>query len=178
MELFHYFDRAAGPFRNLSDLSLTEAISLQKALKQQNKGLAGKRSDDYVTIRFELEDKARAIFAAKGGKPIRQRPHYMTFGACPWLLEWYREGQELSIPLDRFHPETVSFTYGDLFPTMRYQDGKPYRNQVYTLLEIQEIVKRYGLPQLWNSRGDLGPERYIEAQIWDERPLQAFLAHA
>jgi hypothetical protein len=54
---------------------------------------------------------------------------------------------------------------------MRYQDGKPYRNQVYTINEIYKVIKEYGLPQQWNSDGHNGPERYIEVQIWDDKPI-------
>jgi hypothetical protein len=28
-----------------------------------------------------------------------------------------------------------------------------------------------GLPQEWNRDGSKGPERYVEAQIWDERVI-------
>ncbi|WJH35627.1 hypothetical protein N6H14_06460 [Paenibacillus sp. CC-CFT747] len=75
--------------------------------------------------------------------------------------------------LDR---SAVSFTYGDLFPTMRVQDGKPYRGQVYTQDEILAVLETYGWPQEWNRDGTKGPERYVEAQIWEEKPLAGFRA--
>jgi hypothetical protein len=53
----------------------------------------------------------------------------------------------------------------------RYQDGKPYRNQVYTLNEIRKVVNEFGLPQEWNFDGNKGPERYIEVQVWDDKSL-------
>jgi hypothetical protein len=99
----------------------------------------------------------------------------MCLGACSWLLEWYLDGREIRVPLVSFDPRIVSFTYGDCFPAMRYQDGKPYRGQVYTLEELPEVVCRYGLPQEWNRKGKRGPERYIEAQVWDDAPLAAHL---
>ncbi|HLO16004.1 MAG TPA: hypothetical protein VK206_14320, partial [Anaerolineales bacterium] len=68
----------------------------------------------------------------------------------------------------------VSFTYGDSFPAMNYSDGKPYRGQVYMLSELGEVIKRYGLPQEWNPDGKGGPERYIEAQVWDDGPLREY----
>ncbi|BBH24673.1 hypothetical protein Back11_60180 [Paenibacillus baekrokdamisoli] len=55
---------------------------------------------------------------------------------------------------------------------MRYQDGKPYRNQVYTIDEIYNVINEFGLPQDWNPEGQNGPERYIEVQIWDDEPLR------
>lgn len=55
---------------------------------------------------------------------------------------------------------------------MRYDDGKKYRGQVYTLSEIVEVIREFGLPQEWNPLGEHGPERYIEVQVWDDAPLR------
>lgn len=170
--LFHYYDESTGPFVNLSDLEVDEAEKVLNEIRFNNKGFASKRSADYLHIRRELELKAREIFVSKGGKPTRSYPHYMTLGKCPWLLDWYPMGKELGIPIHEFDPLSISLTYGDLFPTMRYQDGKPYRNQVYTLHEISQVINEYGLPQEWNRNGEKGPERYIEVQIWDDKPLK------
>ncbi|WNS43368.1 hypothetical protein [Paenibacillus sp. MMS20-IR301] len=168
--LYHYYDESTGPFRNLSDLAPAAAESVLSGIREQNKGFASKRSPDYLEIRRGLEERARAMFIAKGGRPLRQQPHYMTFGSCPWLLDWYPDGRVLKIPVTAFSPERISFTYGDLFPTMRYPDGKPYRGQVYTLEEIRGLIREYGLPQHWNATGAFGPERYIEVQVWEEPP--------
>ena len=59
---------------------------------------------------------------------------------------------------------------------MNYKDGKPYRGQIYTLSELGEIIRRFGLPQEWNPDGEGGPERYIEAQVWDNTPLKEYLS--
>ena len=99
----------------------------------------------------------------------------MILGSCPWLQTWYKEGRELRVLLAVFRPEVVSFTYGDTFPAMRYPDGKPYRGQVYTLAELPELVRLYGLPQEWNPDGEHGPDRYIEAQVWADEPIRQFL---
>ncbi|MGG1556075.1 hypothetical protein [Paenibacillus ferrarius] len=173
--LYHYFDDSLGPFRNLSDLEPEEAERVLDEIRVQQKGFASKRSLDYLTIRRSLEKRARELFMQKGGKPIRIHPQYMTVGECPWLLEWFEKGKALRIPITAFDSLTLSFTYGDLFPTMRYQDGKKYRGQVYTLNEIGQIINEFGLPQEWNSQGKDGPERYIEVQIWDDKPLAAWL---
>jgi hypothetical protein len=73
-------------------------------------------------------------------------------------------------------PETLSFTYGDSFPAMRVQDGRPYRGQVYTLAELPALIAAFGLPQEWKRDGQDGPERYIEAQLWDDTPPLISLA--
>lgn len=170
--LYHYYDESTGPFQNLSDLSPAEAEIVLSSIRLQDKGFASKRSTDYLDIRRDLESKARELFILKGGRPIRNHPHYMTLGECPWLLEWYPSGKVLQIAIMEFEPDTISFTYGDLFPTMRYFDGKPYRNQLYTVNEIFQIIGQFGLPQNWNAKGDKGPERYIEVQVWDDQPLK------
>lgn len=166
--LYHYYEHKIGPFVNLSDLPLDEAKKIQSEINQKGAVFASKRDDNYLEIRRELEDKVRDLFIAKGGKPKRSRPNYMTLGPCPWLLEWYVDGRELSIPLSSFSKDVISFTYGDTFPAMRYKDGKPYRGVVYTVNEIADVVRKYGLPQEWNPDGTKGPERYIEAQIWTD----------
>lgn len=173
--LFHYFEADTGPFKNLSALTFSEAQRIMKALREEKAIFASRRSEDYLQIRLELEEKARNLFIQKGGKAINKYPHYMTLGPCAWLKEWYIEGKELIIPLEAFNPEMLSFTYGDLFPTMRFNDGKPYRGNVYTLFEIQEIIEQFGWPQEWNHDGTKGPERYIEVQVWDDIVLQKYL---
>jgi hypothetical protein len=172
--LAHYYEAAAGPFVNLSDLPVEEAEMILEGIRREGQIFASRRAQDYLTIRRELEERVRRLFEQKGGRPARQRPHYMVLGACPWLQDWYVKGCELRIPLAAFDPAIVSFTYGDTFPAMRYPDGKPYRQQVYTVQELPELVRLYGLPQEWNADGKAGPDRYIEAQVWDDAPLSHF----
>ncbi|MBO9604872.1 MAG: hypothetical protein J7639_02925 [Paenibacillaceae bacterium] len=175
-DLHHYYDESTGPFCNLSDLEQGEAERILADFRLRNRGFAAKRPPDYMTVRRELERQARELFMHQGGTPVRMHPHYMTLGPCPWLLEWYGDGRQLSIPVAAFDPATISFTYGDLFPTMRYRDGKPYRGKVYTLEGIEALVREFGFPQEWNPAGNFGPERYIEAQVWDDAPLRPFVA--
>jgi hypothetical protein len=175
LQLYHYYDCSRGPFVNLSDLPLAEAEQILTAIRQAGQTFASKRAPDYLAIRCDLERRVRHLFEAKGGHPRRARPHYMTVGACPWLREWYIRGCELSIPISSFAPDVLSFTYGDTFPALRLQDGRPYRGQVYSLAELGALIEQYGLPQAWNPDGQHGPERYIEAQVWDDTPLQPYL---
>lgn len=178
MLLYHYFERSAGPFRNLSALADEDAERIAARLREEGRSFAGKRSADYLAIRRELELRARSIFAGKGGRPSSDYPHYMTLGACPWLETWYVNPGVITIDWDDFAAEALSFTYGDLFPTMRVADGRPYRRQVYTKEEIVAVIAQHGLPQQWNPEGALGPERYIEVQVWDAAAVQAYLEEA
>ncbi|PWV94484.1 hypothetical protein DFQ01_13049 [Paenibacillus cellulosilyticus] len=174
-KLYHYFDRELGPFRNLSKLTSEESEEVSNQIRLSGTTFASRRSEDYMRVRRELEAMARERFIAKGGKPRNSFPHYMTLGPCDWLKSWYVNPDVIEIPWDNFMDDSVSFTYGDLFPTMRYHDDKPYRKQVYTKLEIMELIAKYGFPQDWNKDGDKGPERYIEVQVWDENELGRYM---
>lgn len=172
--LSHYYDQSTGPFRNLSDLPRDQAEAVMASIRATGTGFASKRAADYLAVRDELEARVRRLFMAKGGRPQRLHPHSMILGRSDWLKSWYADGQELCIPLAEFAPDSVSFTYGDLFPSMRYPDGKAYRGQVYVMSELEGLIQVYGLPQARNPDGHLGPDRYIEAQVWDDQPLRPY----
>ncbi len=115
----------------------------------------------------------RKMFLLKGGKVIRNRPHYMTVEECNWLKSWYKEGSSIHININKLDTDTISFTYGDMFPTFgpRGDDRNEYRKKVYTYEEILQVIQKYGLPQQWNPNGQKGPIRYIEAQIWSNETV-------
>ncbi|KUP20519.1 hypothetical protein [Paenibacillus sp. DMB5] len=175
--LYHYYEKALGPFRNLSDLPAAEAEEVLGAIRREKEVMASRRPEGYLERRRELEQLARELFTAKGGNPVRTVPHYMVFGECDWLKSWYAEGESVQIQISSFDPGTLSFSYGDLFPTFspRVQDGREYRSQVYTYCEILQLIEKYGLPQIWNKDGTGGPERYIEVQVWDDGPLKTMI---
>jgi hypothetical protein len=173
--IVHYYEASKGPLLSLSDLKLEDAEYILQQIRQEGIIFASKRNLDYLSIRKRLEEQIRQLFVEKGGQPKRAHPHYFILGSCDWVKTWYREGRDLRIPLKRIDPKVISFTYGDSFPAMRYQDGKPYRGQVYTLDELSVLIEQYGLPQVWNKEGKMGPERYIEAQLWDDQPVKEYL---
>ena len=170
--LTHYYDAARGPFRSLSTLEPDEAERVMDRIRQAGSGFASQRATDYLGIRRELEQRIRALFIARGGQPRRDTPHYLILGACPWVQTWYADGCEVRVPLAAFDPAVVSLTYGDSFPAMRFGDGSPWRGCVYTLGDLPGVVRRYGLPQVVNPTGARGPDRYIEAQVWDDAALR------
>ncbi|WP_119068510.1 hypothetical protein [Aggregatilinea lenta] len=171
--LTHYYEAARGPFRSLSALDPDAAEDVLDAIRHAGGVFASRRAPDYLAIRRELEQTIRRLFVEQGGQPRRATPHYMIVGACPWVTAWYAQGCVLCAPLEAFDPAAVSLTYGDSFPAMRYGDGKPYRGKVYRLDDLPDLIARYGLPQDWNADGQHGPDRYIEAQVWDDEPLRA-----
>lgn len=179
MKLYHYFEKERGPFCNLSDLSLDDAKSILDEIKRLNQIYAAKRDETYIKRRFEYENLTRKLFGIKGGKVIRDRPHYMVVEACDWLKSWYKDGCDINIDITRLDTDTISFTYGDMFPTFgpKGDDSTEYRKQVYTYKEILNIIQKYGLPQQWNQNGQKGPIRYIEAQIWSDDTIKKILKY-
>jgi len=174
--LYHYYEKEIGPFVSLSNMTLENAQIIQDSLKVKNKTFAAQRYEGYLARRQYLEQLVRTMFIEKGGSPIRQTPHYMVIGECPWLATWYEESAYVRIPIKEFDMNTVSFTYGDTFPTFspNVTDDLEYRRQVYTFSEILEIIDKYGLPQdSWNEPVFAKP-CYVEAQVWSDTPIKNY----
>jgi hypothetical protein len=173
MNLFHYYERARGPLLNLSDLELPKAQAILDEIRAENEVFAAHRYPGYLDVRRRLEGELRALFIEQGGKPRRAAPHTFTVEACPWVGSWYKDAATLVIPLEALDLRAISFCYGDMFPTFspRVTDGREYRRRLYDYEGILALISRYGLPQNWNPNGEHGPERYIEAHVWQEIPL-------
>lgn len=181
MDLYHYYDRAYGPFRNLSDLSIEEAKAVLARIRQEKPGSQSARRDPlYVEHRRNCEEILRKEFAKKGGRMERRVPHYLVVEHSPWLGTWFENGAYVKISVDEFDKRTLSFTYGDSMPAFSplVNDGKEYRKKLYTYEEILDIIHRYGLPQDWNGDGHCGPERYIEVHVWSDETIGRYLGTA
>lgn len=176
MYLYHYYERALGPFKNLSELPREEADAVIRRIKENKPNVqCASRDEDYMFRRRMYEDILRKEFIKKGGIIERDVPHYMVVEHSPWLTTWFEDYAFLKIPIEEFDVRTISFTYGDSFPTFspwpRDDDWKEYRRKLYTYEEILEIIKKYDLPQKWNDDGKYGPERYVEAHIWSDKTI-------
>jgi len=179
MFLYHYFDKTIGPFVNLSDVSIDEVNAILNTIKITKPNVqSAQRDAEYMERRYFYEEILREEFIRKGGFLKRKSPHYMVVEHSPWLSTWFENSTFIKIPIKEFDLKTVSFTYGDSHPTFspwpRADDGKEYRNKLYTYDEILEIIKKYGLPQDWNNDGKYGPERYIEAHIWSDETIDKY----
>lgn len=176
LSLFHYYERAAGPFRSLTSLPEAEAQAVQASLT----GFAAQRSADYLSRRRTLEAEMRILFLQAGGQPQRTAPHYLVIGECPFLASWYHDPAVFRLPLNSVDPSVISFTYGDFFATFsdRVQDRREYRRRIYTLPEILHLIEQYGLPQeIWPQEPHFfGQPAYVEAQLWSDDPLRALPA--
>lgn len=177
MYLYHYFDRNIGAFRNISDLTDSEAEKVLEDIRRvRPRSMCAKRQPSYIKNRRYYEDLVREAFLEKGGRVLRASPHYMVVEECPWLESWYEDPSFIKIDAEKFDKSVLSFTYGDSHPTFSHKvnDGKEYRRKVYTFDEILTIIVKYGLPQVWNPDGAQGPERYIEVQVWDDSIIKYY----
>lgn len=180
MNLYHYYDKGVGPFRNLSALTREDADRVIRKIKETKpKSQCASRDEDYMFRRRMYEDIMRKEFVKKGGIIRRQAPHYMVVEPCDWLESWFVNSGRIEIPVEAFDMKSVSFTYGDSHPTFspwpREDDWKEYRRKIYTYEEILALIETYGLPQNWNPDGQFGPERYIEAQVWYDGTIEQYL---
>ena len=177
MFLYHYFDKTVGAFVSLSDLSVDEANNIIYNIKKEKPNvMCAQRQPEYMERRRYFEEILKTEFTKKGGIIKRESPHYMVIEHSPWLSGWFENSAFVKIPIEEFDLKTVSFTYGDSHPTFseKVNDGKEYRKKLYIYDEILEVIKKYGLPQDWNDDGKYGPERYVEAHIWSDTPIDKY----
>jgi hypothetical protein len=177
MYLYHYFEKGRKPFLNLSDLTNEDAIRLHAKLSTENENFA-KRDDNgqYMIQRRTVEERAYSSFKRKGGKPQRKRPHYMILDTKAWeKCEWFIDFDVIKIPIDEFDRDTISFTYGDSFPTFKPIFAEEPEYDLYLYHEILDIIKERGMP----PQGDkenltwLDPW-YIEAQVWSDEAINKY----
>ena len=178
MKLYHYYEKVMGPFKSISDLPDEEAEQILKNIRMEKPDIfLAMRPDDYLLKRRRFEEILRNEFIKSGGKPERKTPHYMVVEEVPFFEKWYEHTACISIDAEELDLSMLSFTYGDSHPTFsgRVNDGKEYRNRLYNYDEIQKIIEKYGLPQVWNPDFKLGPECYVEVQVWTDRGLEKWL---
>ena len=176
MEYYRYFYLQKDVFARITDFNARSPSDYVDAL--QNKNLANHTyNEEYIARRLRTEEIMYEVFKKKGGKPRIKHPHYFTLGNCDsWFFDVKNCFGSLMLESNIFDKDVVSFTYGDSIPTFMdiFADGKEYRNNVYTMDEICDIINEYDYPQIWNTHGEFGPETYIEVQVWDDEYIDLF----
>lgn len=108
--------------------------------------------------------------------------HYFTLGAVSWFLDWYQDPRELILDLSAIPEEVISFTYPDSMMSYLIAEDRfepfaqfkmPYHGEVFTLAEIQGIVREYGMPDEEDPQNIEHGNRIIEAQVWDVALLRS-----
>ncbi|MCL2498805.1 MAG: hypothetical protein FWE90_00535 [Defluviitaleaceae bacterium] len=176
MYLFHYYEKRRKPFLNLSDLTDEESIRLHTKLASENPNFA-KRDDNgrYMLHRRIVEERAYAAFIKKGGKPQRKAPHYMILDTKAWEhCEWFLDFGVVKIPFEEFDNDTVSFTYGDSFPTFKPIFDEAPEYELYTYDEITNVIKNRGIPLRFVEDRPWYEPSYIEAQVWSDEIINNY----
>jgi len=179
MFLYHYFEKERGPFLSLSSLPDEEAVEIHENLESNNNIFARRNFDrKYIQNRRMVEDWLHEEFMRKGGKPKERKPQYMTLGECHHCKSWFDCADFIKIPLNEFDINTISFTYGDSFPTFfapQFGDKSEYRLNIYMNNEIWDIIEKHGFPQdAWTEKTPHYAPSYVEVQVWNYTPLEKY----
>jgi hypothetical protein len=188
--LTHIYRRGAEPFQSLSALCDQEALPIMKSLYVAGSAYWGRFEDplEYLRARRLTESWLRQAFIAKGGKPQQDYPIYFMVGNPPWLERaadpaTIASTARIQVPVSIFDECDVSFTYPDSMVTLLMEDLKDpkiyqpdYHGKLFTLSEMRAIVAIKGLPdEGWETRAPDHLAHYIEAQVWNRKPLVEFM---
>jgi hypothetical protein len=137
-----------------------------------------------MELRRRTEEKMRALFIDAGGRPQRRAPHYFVLGSSPWYKGLAGDMREIVLPLTALPSDVSSVTGSDSFTAMALggdyglpRERRPYHERVFRLEELPDLIETYGLP----TSGPGGYERYqyesfekyVEIQLWSDRPLES-----
>ncbi|MGF1593539.1 MAG: hypothetical protein ACFCUW_09680 [Kiloniellaceae bacterium] len=175
----HNYHPARGALQNLCCLPRGEAEAILSEIRAA--GLARLRQD-YLERRLETERWLLGECTRKLGPPHLAHPLYFFLGDFADGLDPARPAS-LVMPLAVLPPDVVTFTYPDSMASLPLGkergdsgDRKPYHGQVFTLAEIKDVVAAYGLPgDRWKTDPPLCYDRFIEVQVWDDRPVRDYL---
>jgi hypothetical protein len=173
----HNYDPDRGPFRNLCTLSKDEAEQILNEIRA-----IGKRNlkPNYLQRRLATEEWLRTERTRKLGAPLLTHPIYCFLGD----FEGVDSSRPLSIqiPLKAFAREAITFTYPDSMASLplatceeHRDERRPYHGHVFTLDEIEDVIATFGMPGAVQGQPSSHYDTFIEAQIWDDRPLYDYL---
>ena len=176
----HNYDPARGPFRNLCALPQVEA---ERILDEIRASGTRRIKAGYLRRRHAVEDWLISERRRKLGPTPLERPIYFFLGDFADGLDRSRPAS-LVLPLAALPSAILTFTYPDSMaslPLSRDEHHRVHRKehhgQVLTLSEIREVVARFGLPgDRWKTEPSMRYDRFIEVQVWDDRPLRSFSA--
>lgn len=178
--LTHNYDPARGAGRNICHLPIPEA---ERILEEIRVASGRRLKANYLSRRLAVEKWLIAERRSKfGGTPLC-RPIYFFLGNFADGKDPSRPAS-LVVPLTAFRPDSLTFTYPDSmtsFPVATKEHHRFYRKEyhghVFTLAEINAVVAKYGLPEdRWKDDPSMKHDRFIEVQVWDDRPIKALFA--
>ncbi|MBI4765250.1 MAG: hypothetical protein HY787_11670 [Deltaproteobacteria bacterium] len=194
--LYHYFEKSREPFLSITETPEINARVIVDKIGQSpirfNRFDTPQKREFYSFFRNYTEKKIKTMFVEKGGKPSLEFPRYMTLGPANIFYYWYEETGIIEIPLEEFDEEVISFTYPDSMMTLMLAENqyealslfhiskierykRPHHGKVFTKSELQNVIKKYGLPDKSDPQKNHPGNRMIEAQIWDLEVIERYV---
>ncbi|MDB5553741.1 MAG: hypothetical protein JWL86_3725 [Rhizobium sp.] len=175
----HNYHPEAVFLANLCDLSPDEA---EKILQHRRDSGWRATKENYFRRRLETETWLIAERQRLLGHTRLARPVYFFLGD-------FADGKDpsrpcsLVMPLALFSPKVLTFTFPDSMASLpiatlesHRPERRPYHGKVFTLQEIEEVIEEFGLPDKhWQVDHLRRFDRFIEVQVWDDRPILEFL---
>ena len=181
--LYHYYEKNLPPLRTITSLDFEKAFAILSDFQAENPNLTHPNIEWFLKRRYEMEKIVRDKFISIGGRPVNSSPVYLTLGANEGMKTWFENTAWLKIPVSEFDLDTVSFTYGDMFPVFNksLNTGEEWWEQVYRYDDILRLINKYGYPvdPIYDSIKGIFPKdkpinqhlKYIEAHVWDDSIL-------
>ena len=184
----HYYQESNDILKNICSASDEVAEEFLSTLK--NNGQRIWLHPGYLEERRRVEAWLYDEFVKKGKQPHLKHPLYFVLGENDDFFQ--SDGffsaaspSKLQLPLSLFDTDMISFTYPDSMPSLAIATDttgradlyrKPIHGQVFTWEEIGAIVDEYDMPgDRWKTEEHWRYDRFIEVQVWDDRPIWQFL---
>lgn len=187
-EVRHYHRRVRRPFLNLSDLDGVELDRVIADLADERSAGESERvfGRQYMELRRRTEALMRERFVTRGGRPLREAPHYFVLGSSPWFEGSAPDIEAVVLPLADLPGAQTSFTYPDSFTAMGLlsdyglpHEPRPYHGEVFRLTELGAVLAQYGMPvdpgEAYEGYAGRPFELYIEVQLWSDEPIERWL---
>lgn len=168
--LVNYSHADCTPLKNIMRLPEQEAFRLARTLAAAHPGESSfwRFSDfeNYYALRKRQDAFLYAAFLAKGGKPEVEHPLSFVVEGNDYLREWFGNGVESRLMLEKVDSRHISFTVGD--------SGWAIDNH----LPVEVLTKEEFLEQLEDCGGDLhillgkAGKKYVEVQLWSDEYLK------
>ncbi len=175
----HNYDPRGVLLGSLCDLHPVEADRVLDRIR-----ISGRRQIKQNYLRRRLETEAWLITERRRllGSTRRERPIYFFLGN-------FADGKDpsrpcsLVMPLQALPKDVVTFTYPDSMASLpigtldgHRDERRPYHGRVFLFDEIKEVIAKFGMPDAsWAEDRRRRFDRFVEVQVWDERPIIDFL---
>lgn len=163
----HYYFPGTDPWKNIMNLPEEDAFRVAAELAASHPDTTSfyRFADfgNYYPNRKKADEYVREAFIRLGGKPRLLHPYSFVLTECEYLREWFDSSDRIVLDLSGIPEDQVSFTPGDSCALITH-GLKPAVLTKGMLLE--GICAGGGSADAFLKKA-LGPNRYLEVQLWD-----------